>query len=51
VYATAYGIVREIPEIFVKGKGYGKCIIIDHDKAYSTRSHSFQVTMLKREIR
>jgi murein DD-endopeptidase MepM/ murein hydrolase activator NlpD len=36
VYATADGLVRKVKANFVKGKSYGKYIIIDHESGYST---------------
>ena len=36
VIATADGTVRKVKTDYVKGKGYGMYIIIDHDNGYST---------------
>ena len=36
VFATADGLVREVKQNHIEGKGYGRYIIIDHSDAYST---------------
>jgi murein DD-endopeptidase MepM/ murein hydrolase activator NlpD len=36
IYATADGLIRIVKANYVKGKGYGRYIIIDHEGGYST---------------